>query len=240
MKTPNIGGFALAIIFGCGIGVASAETKTETIRTSIKQSPTAEVPARAADLVAQSPTANRDQITTEVVRFAVKAHPTIACAIVGSIAKKTPAAAITAAATAAKLHPKQVTQIAQAAAAAAPAQAGGIVKALCKVVPGAYRDVALTVAFVVPGATEEILAGLSEGLPTLKAGLDSAIASYQGKELPSVAAVLDRTSDPDGFVSASFVRGPTIGPPFIALSGTPTNAPPGTAVPPGGRDYAKP
>lgn len=239
MKTHNISGFALAIVFGCSIAAASAETKTETVRSALKQVPTAEVPARAADLVAQARTADRDSVTAEVVRMAVKAHPTIAPAIVGSIAKKTPAAATTAAATAARLQPKQVTQIAHAAAAAAPAHAGGIVKALCKVVPGAYRDVALTVALVAPGATEEILAGLSEGLPALKAGLDAAIASYQGQLLPSVAAVLDRTPDTADFASSS-VRGPTIGAPFIVLSGTPTNTPPGTTVPPGGRDYARP
>ena len=238
MKMKNSGGFALALVFGCSIVAASAETKTENVRTALKSVPTAEVPAHAARLVGQASAEDRDRVTTEVVCVAVKAHPTIAPAIVGSVAKQCPAAAINAAATAAKLQPKQVKAIAQAAAAAAPVHAGGIVKALCKVVPSAYREVALVVALVVPGATDEILAGLSEGLPALKAGLDSAIASYQGQLLPSVAAVLDRTTVMSDFDSS--LRGPTIGAPFIALSGTPTNSPPASPVPPGGRDYARP
>ncbi len=237
MKTLNFVGLALALVFACSIAVASAETKTETTRAAFKQVPTAEVPARAAQLVGQARVEDLDRVTTEVIRVAVKAHPNIAPAIVGAVAKQSPAAAITAAATASKLQPKQVTAIARAAAVAAPSHAGGIVKALCKLVPNAYRQMALAVAEVAPDATDEILAGLSAGLPApFKAGLDAAIASYKGQGLPSVAAVLDQTPNMDD----STLRGPTIGGPYVVPSGTPTNAPPAFPVPPGGRDYARP
>jgi len=238
MKSQNIGAFVLAIVFGYGIAVAEAATTKEMVRAALKSVPTAEVPARAAELVAQASADTRESITVEAVRVAVKAHPTIASAIVGSIAKQSPATAAIAAATAAKLQPKQVKSIAQAAAAAAPTQAGEIVKALCKALPDSYREVALVVALAVPSATIEILAGLSEGLPSIKSALDSVIASYSG-QVPSVAAVMDRVV-PTTIVTSSDLRGPTIGAPFIALSGTPTNAPPGNDVPPGGRDYARP
>ncbi len=238
MKSHPIGRFLLAMILGSGITVASAATTKEGMRVALKSVPTAEVPARAADLVVQTPAADQPSVTVEAVRVAVKAHPTIAPAIVGAIAKQTPALAATAAATAAKLQPKQIKLIARAAAVAAPGHAGEIVTALCQVQPGDYREIALTVALAVPGDTDEILAGLSAGLPTIKPALDSVIASYQGPT-PSVAAVLDRVVSPPT-VTGSGVRGPTIGPPFIALSGTPTNAPPGTNVPPGGRDYFRP
>ncbi len=226
------------MILGSSLAVASAATTKEGVRAALKSVPTAEVPARAATLVAQTPATDQPGVTVEAVRFAVKAHPTIAPAIVGSVAKQCPAVAATAAATAAKLQPKQIKLIARAAAVAAPAHAGEIVTALCQALPGDYREIALTVALAVPSATDEILAGLSAGLPTIKAALNSVIASYQGAT-PSVAAVLDRVAPTPG-VTGSGVRGPTIGPPFIALSGTPTNAPPGTNVPPGGRDYFRP
>jgi hypothetical protein len=238
MKLQNFGGLVLAVVFGCTIAVASAEVTKETIRTGLKSVPAAEVPARAAALVAKATAAELDGVTVEVVRVAVKAHPTVAPAIVGSIAKQCPAAAATAAATAAQLQPKQAKAIAQAAAAAAPAHAGAIVTALCKALPSAYREVALAVASAVPSATAEILAGLTEGLPTIKTAVDSVVASYSG-QAPSVAAVLDRVV-PTTPVGSSDLRGPTIAAPFIILSGTPTNAPPGTDVPAGGRDYARP
>jgi len=236
MKSLNFGGFALALVFGLTTAVASAETKTDTTRAAFKQVPTAEVPARAAQLVGQATVEDLARVTTEVVSVAVKAHPNIAPAIVGAVAKESPTAAITAAAIAAKLQPKQATAIARAAAVAAPSLAGGIVKALSKQVPSSYREMALAVAAVAPGATDEILAGLSEGLPALKAGLDTAIASYNGQALPSVAAVLDRAPN----TTDSTLRGPTIGGPYVAVSGTPTNAPPASPVPPNGRDYARP
>ena len=241
MKPRNIVGLTLALIL---VGVSAsfaADKNTEAVRAALKPVPTAEVPARAAQLVGQASAEDRDLLTTEVVAVAVKAHPTIAPAIVGTIATQYPAQAVSAAASAARLQPKQAKAIAQAAAAAAPAHAGGIVKALCKIVPGAYREVASVVALIVPGATDEILAGLSEGLPAIKPALDTVIASYSG-QVPSVGAVLDRvTTTPPVATGPDGVRGPTIGPPFIALSGTPTNTPPGGGtVPPGGRDYARP
>ena len=240
MKSQTIVGLTSAIIFGCRIAAFSAPPPSGTFRAELKSVPVAEVPARAAVWVAAAPFAKRDGVTTEVVRLAVKAHPTIAPAIVGSIAKQCPSTAPAAAGTAARLQPKQIRSIAQAAAAAAPAEAGRIVQALCTAVPTAYREVALIVARVCPAATEEILAGVSTALPTLKAGLDSAIASYAG-QLFSVAAVLDRISPPAPDLNNSVVRGPTIGAPFIPLSSTPTNTPPGGGeVPPGGRDYARP
>jgi hypothetical protein len=239
MKSQYFGRVLLAMILGSSLAVASAATTKEGVRSALKSVTAAEVPARAADLVAQTPAADQAVVTVEAVRIAVKAHPTIAPAIVGSVAKQCPAVAATAAATAAKLQPKQIKLIARAAAVAAPAHAGEIVTALCQALPGDYREIALTVALAVPGAADEILVGLSAGLPTIKAALDSVIASYQGAT-PSVAAVLDRVAPTTPAVTGSGVRGPTIGPPFIALSGTPTNAPPGTNVPPGGRDYFRP
>jgi len=238
MKSKYFGRFLLAIVLGSSIAAAGAATTKEMVRAALKSAPTAEVPARAAELVAQASTDTRESITVEAVRVAVKAHPTIAPAIVGSISKQSPATAAPAAATAAGLQPKQVRAIAQAAAAAAPAQAGAIVMALCKALPASYREIALVVSLAVPGATDEILAGLSEALPEIKPALDSVIASYSGKS-PSVASVLDRVV-PSVASGGSDVRGPTVGAPFIALSGTPTNAPPGNDVPPGGRDYARP
>jgi hypothetical protein len=236
--------FAMTVILGCGIGLVRAETKPDSTRNIFEKIPAAEVPARAAEIVSLAKTADRNIAASETVKTAVKAHPTTAVATVGAISTKCPETAPITAATAAALLPKQARIIAHAAAKAAPSQAGAIVKAVCKVVPGDYREVALVVGAAAPLATRDIIAGLSEALPNLKPRLDAAVASYNGN-LPSVGPVLDRagSGNPGGLtpLASPGLRGPTVGGPYINLSGTPTNVPSGGGVvPPGGRDYAAP
>jgi hypothetical protein len=245
MKTKNMGFYSLAILLAWGVGLAGAQPKPESTRTVFENVPAAEVPAKAAAIVSLAKTVDRDVTAARMVKLAVKAHPTTIVATVGAIAAKCPESAPTTAATAAGLQPKQVLNIAHAAAKAAPAQAGAIVKAVCKVVPSASREVALMVGNTVPSATQDIIAALAEARPDFKSRLDVAIASYQGN-LPSVAAVLDRAgplnpASPTLAMTSPGSRGPTIGAPYIPLTATPTNVPPGGGVvPPGGRDYAAP
>jgi len=243
MRTLKMGFFPVALVLACGVGLVSAEPKTESTRNVFRDVPAAEVPAKAAELVSLAKAPQRDRTAATTVKMAVKAHPTTAVATVGAISSKCPETSAITAATAATLQPKQVLLIAHAAAKAAPAQAAAIVKALCKAVPSAYREVAQVVGAAVPGATQEIIAALAEARPDLKSQLEGAVASFQGN-LPSVAMVLDRAGDlaattPTGNGPGS--RGPTVGAPYVPLSGTPTYVPPvGGVVPPGGRDYAAP
>jgi hypothetical protein len=235
--------------------------------------PSAELPAKAADVVQHAKNRERTDVTVEVVKAALGINPAAAPAVVGAIASAVPTVASVAAGVAASEQPKQAPAIAKAAAAAAPAQARRIVLAVCRAVPNAYRDIAVAVSQAVPTANKEILSAVSAAIPGLKPYIEQALIGYGGNA-PSVTSVLDQaaslaqaTSAPGaistvagtptsgstanssqpiaagtpGLAGAS-VRGPAIGPPYIALQGTPTNVTSGTSgeVPTGGRDYARP
>ncbi|MCW5551438.1 MAG: hypothetical protein KIS67_04645 [Verrucomicrobiae bacterium] len=242
MRILTVTLLAVALLGQCMTSFAGSPGSATSTKKALAKSPVAEVPAMAADFVAKAKTSERDAVTTDVVKWAVKSHPSIAPAVVGAIARKTPEAASVAASTAASIQPKQAKLIAQAAVAAAPSQAGQIVKGVCKAVPSAYREVALAASGVAPSATREILLGVGAALPNLQANIDTAIAS-SGNGTPSVTAALDSTTGSTTVAAGNptpVYRAPTIGAPYVPLSGTATNAPPGNNVPPGGRDYAAP
>jgi hypothetical protein len=225
--------------------------------------PSAELPAKAADLVLHAKSRDRQATTINVVKAAVAINPAAAPAIVGAIARAVPDMAATAAGTAAAQHPKQASVIAKAAAAAAPAQAGKIVTAVCRAVPNEYRSIAVAVAQVNPAAGKEIVSAVAAARPDLKLSLEQTLAGYGGNPV-SVAATLDRAAAvpsisagtepgavtplasapaaPATVVGAPRARGPAVGPPYIPLTTTPTNVTPGTSgdIPTGGRDYARP
>jgi len=210
----------------------------------------AELPAKAADLVAQADAKNLKQTTIDVVKAAVGLNPAAAPAIVGSIAQTSPTMAGTAAATAASLVPNQVVVIARAAAAAAPAKAGAIVEAICRALPATYQVVAGAVADVVPGAGKEILAAVATAIPELKTTISQTLASFGGN-IPSVSMVLAQvaqTESSSGAVALSSgaiptgARGPGAVPPQVPISSTPTVLNPANAnpAPPGGNGYVSP
>jgi hypothetical protein len=225
--------------------------------------PAAEQPAKAADLVSQAKTRERQATTISVVKAALGINPAAAPAIVGAIARAVPQMAAVAAGTAAAEQPKQASAIAKAAAAAAPQQAGAIVEAVCRAVPNDYRNIALAVSQAVPGAGKEIVKAVGAALPGLKPSIESVLAGYGGN-VTSVVATLDQAAQvkaAPGIVSptrvstpaspivmagagagASVARGPASGPPYIPLSTTPTNVTSGSTgeVPAGGRNYAAP
>jgi len=225
--------------------------------------PSAELPAKAADLVLHAKSRERQATTINVVKAAVAVNPAAAPAIVGAIARAVPDMAATAAGTAAAQQPKQASAVAKAAAAAAPAQAGKIVTAVCRAVPNEYRNIAVAVAQVNPGAGKEIVSAVAAARPDLKPSLEQTLAVYGGSPV-SVAATLDRAASvpsvsasadvgavtplapapaaPATAASAPRARGPAVGPPYIPLTTTPTNVTPSTSgdIPTGGRDYARP
>ena len=212
--------------------------------------PAAELPAKAADLVSQAKPRDRQTTTIEVVKAAVGINPAAAPAVVGAIARAVPDMAAIAAGTAAAEQPKQANAIAKAAAAAAPAKAGKIVTAVCRAVPNEYRSIAVTVSQVTPSAGNEIVRGVAAAVPTLKPQIERTLAANGYASVVSVAGTLDQAAtvvasaaDPVTDVArAPMVRGPAVGPPYIPLTGTPTNVTSGTSgeVPEGGRNYAQP
>jgi cytochrome c1 len=215
MKTANAVAVTFALILAGGVAVAKDES-VAAIKEALSKGPTAEMPAKAADLVFAAKADVRDSMAGDVVKTAIKLKPTVTLAVVGAVCQKSPETAPTVAATAAKSQPKQAKQIAQAAAAAAPAKAAEIVKAVAKVLPKSHREVALAVSQVAPQSATVILASVPESSGSV-------------------------ATDPDVPVVANNNRPPTIGGPFVPISTTPTNVPSGGGVvPEGGRDYATP
>jgi len=240
---------AVAMVMAVKVGAGENANRFMGALTAVTS---AELPAKAGELVGAAEAKQLKQTTIEVVKAAVGLNPAAAPAIVGSIAKSVPSMAGTAAATAIGLVPDQAVAIARAAAAAAPTKAGAIVEAMCRVSPKSYQSIADAVSEVVPGAGKEILAGITAAIPNLKNIIDQTMAAYDGK-IPSVSAILTRVAAADissgnpviagADTTLPLPRGPSIGAPPVTPSGTPVVLDPGTggAVPPGGpRGYAAP
>lgn len=189
--------------------VVHAETSTP-LPTSLKGVAVAEIPAQAAAQIAAVKPEEREATAIALVTSAVKAHPTIASAIVGAVCTKCPEVAAAVSKAAISVQPKQAQIIVRAATAAAPDYAADITKALV---------------------------ALSEATPSLKPELTPLIASLQAAptQVASTTPLPTETTTP-----TRPARGPIVSGPYIPLSGTPTNSAPGTPVPPGGRDYARP
>jgi hypothetical protein len=203
--------------------------KANPFNETLAAAPTAELPAKAADLVAQAKSRDRQATTISVVKSAVAINPAAAPYIVGAIARAVPDVAPVAAGAAAAEQPKQASAIAKAAAAAAPSKAGKIVVAVCRAVPSDYRNIAVAVFDAVPGSGNEIVKAVAAALPEFKAGIEQALAG-RGRNVASAGALTPR------------VRDAAVGPPFFPLTATRTNV---TTVfsgeaPSGGRNYSTP
>jgi hypothetical protein len=245
--------------FTCALGVAvwltaissapASETAASPSLSILKSVPLAELPGRAAALVAAADATNQVSAATDAVKSAVGLNPAAAAAIVGAIAMDVPATAPAAAATAAGLLPAQAAGIARAAAAAAPKQAGKIVEAVCRAVPDSYREIALAVAEVAPEAAREILAGVMDALPNLKSAITAALAAYRDAT-PSVKLVLAQVNQSvttELLAGGTSVSSRSVHPVPVPGSGSlssinPVILDPGQngQVPTGGRNYANP
>jgi hypothetical protein len=257
----------LSVVLTMAAGVnAEDKTVSSPALSVLSSASSAELPAKAAELVAQADAKNLKQTTIDVVKAAVGLNPAAAPAIVGSIAQAVPNAAATASAQAAVLVPNQAVLIARAAAAACPSKAAAIVEAICLVLPADYAKVAVAVSEVVPGAAKDILVAIETAIPQLKAAIDQTVASYQGN-LPSLSTVLSQVAQTEssattlaitagtlgpssstlsttsGSKPVSLPRGPTIGEPYVPVTGTPIIITPGSGgqtPPDGGRGYSAP
>jgi hypothetical protein len=251
---------ALALVLVGATAVDGGETsKAPKFQAMMVGVPTAELPAKAAELVKASKPKTRELVTVEVVRAAVSINSNLAAAVAAAIGRSTPDMAATAAGAAAQVQPRQARLIARAAAAAVPGQAGPITAAVCRAVPGDSEAIAAAAAEGAPGMDREILEAVASieaapggrieshtpGTGSAPPALDTGMASVR----PTRALASGATSAGTAPVSISgplaggpAVRGPTIAPPFVPISGTVSNLNPSTSgnVPSGGRNYAAP
>ncbi|MSU58676.1 MAG: hypothetical protein EXS35_10950 [Pedosphaera sp.] len=253
---------ALAVVSALALNHAFAGKVSELdfAKKELRAVPTAEIPAKAAQLCAQ---AKPNSATAEaVVSAAVELRPASVVAVVSAIARQNPELAPEVAARAATLRPKEVAAIARAAAGAAPTQAAKIVFAICKALPTKYNVVAVAVAQEVPAAAKEILAAVGSAVPGVKMFVDRASSTAKDSSVASVMMQTDSlvqvaakagNSTPEKVITASTpppagpafaaLPPPFLGPPFTPLSGTPTdlNRTNTSEIPPGGgRNYSGP
>lgn len=231
---------AVAVALAAAVNASATDSAASSPFLGVLTTATsAELPAKAASLVAKADAKEMKQTTIAVVKAAVGLNPAAAPVIVGSIAQSSPAMAATAAATAVTLVPNQAAVIARAAAAAAPTKAGAIVEALCRVLPTQYQSIANAVAEVVPGAGKEILTAIAMAVPALKDAVNQTLVSYDGK-VSSVNTMVAQIAQTDT-TAPSLPQGPTVGTPVVQLPApvllTPSS---GNPVPTGGHNYATP
>jgi hypothetical protein len=232
--------FSMTFIASAG---ASENSTTNPFFVVLQATPSAELAAKAADLVLKATPKQRTETTINVVKAAVPLNPASTPIIVGSIATAVPEMAAIAARTAVGVVPENAVAIARAAAAAAPSQAKEIVAAVCKICPGSYQKIVEAVAEVVPDANKEILSGLTQALPQLKSAVEQAIAKENGNVI-SVTAVLNEIPESVSSIAATvpiafspsqpIVSAPVFGPPYVPPTPTHTPVDPGSGgeVPP--------
>jgi len=219
---------SLAFLAACN-SIGKDPLKANPFNEVLAAVPTAELPAKAVDLVAQAKSRDRQATTIDVVKGAVTINPGAAPYIVGAIARAVPVMAPVAVGTAAAEQPKQAGAIAKAAASAASSKAGRIVVAGCRAVPADYRSIVVAVFEAVPGSGNDIIKAVAADLPELKASVEQILAGY-GRNFAS-----------SGVFTPS-VRSPSTSLPNFPLTVTPTNFTTvySGEVPTGGRNYSTP
>lgn len=242
----------IAIFALSGLLISALTTsakESQPVRQTLGSVPAPELPAKSAELVKKAKARDWGKTTVSVVNSAVEINPAATPAVVGAISKSVPDMAATAAGTAATQQPKQAAAITKAAVAAAPSKVSKIVAAVTRAVPAEYRSISVAAAEVAPTAGKEILAAVGSAIPELKMGVEKSLATYNVSGAPAVAMALDKAaagtqtaSVNNATAAGPLPKGPTVGAPFLPLSGSPTAVTPATGqdVPPGGRDYSAP
>ncbi len=249
---------SLIVLAALGLGVSTVLASTApdlaAARKALRSLPAIELPAQAAQLVAQVKPEDREVVAATVITAALDVRPTSTLSVVGAIARQSPEAAAAVAVKAAALQPKSLAEIAAAAAAAAPEQAGKIVEALCKAKPASYAVIASSVGKAVPTAAKQIVAAVKTAIPSVKPFVDRATNDLA--QDATVAAIMLRAqmlqaSDPAtaralASASPAPLGPPTVGDPFVPSGdegGPSVIYTPGSTrtVPEGGdRDYSTP
>jgi hypothetical protein len=194
----NVTSFALSVaLLVAAHSFAEDAVKPNPFKEKLARVPSAELPAKAADLVLKAKKRDQAATTVDVIQAAVGINPAAAPAIVGAVARRVPEMASVAADAAVAAQPQQATAIRTAAASANR-----------------------------PAGTA------TRPRPSGRPAQTSTAAS----SAPAGATPISSTTP------TPLVRGPSVGPPYIPLTTTPTNVVPGGSgdVPPGGRDYAAP
>jgi hypothetical protein len=151
--------------FGVSSAQALSASRVAAIKKAVANVPPPELAAKAASLVANAGSAEREEVAVEAVRVIVYKKPSLAPSVVGAISKIFPEGSATVAAEAVTLSNDQAEEIVKAATSAAPGQADKIAGAVAKVAPKSAVKVTRTAVALVPTASEEIVAKVVASVP---------------------------------------------------------------------------
>jgi hypothetical protein len=240
----------LAVSGGLVAGQSALASQTPDFTKTLAGTSVMAMPAKAADLVSKSSTADKQNTAVAAVKAAIGLTPSAAAAIVSAVASENPTVAPAIAVAAATLQHKQLDLIAKAAVTAAPAQTTKIVAALIKQFPKDYNIIAVAAAAAAPSASREILAVVAEYVPSMQVAIQTAISGIALDGNVSVPAILSQGASiaatpeaPQSLVNAtSSLSPPTLGLPFTTVPVTVKTETPSQTTPesPGGRTYASP
>jgi hypothetical protein len=196
----------------------------------LRRVPALELPATAAELVAQAKFRDRKEIAVEVVRLAVRLNPTAAAAVVSAMGSVAPEFLADIAGTAVSERAEVLSQVVTAAVSVRPSAAHEIVIAVCHVAPREYPRAALAASCASAEASRQILKAVGEIEPELRPFIDVELARYS-RLAPPVPICLER---------AERARARTRNTPPGSGGQPRPNPPRGNPNPPGGRNYARP
>jgi len=145
---------------------AISQYEVRAIKKAVANVPTAEVAAKAAQIVVQANASEKRDVAVVTVREIVSNKPSTVLAVVAAVSKAAPEVSPAVAAEAARICSEQSPEIARAAATSAPGQADEIAAAVAKVTPNSATTVTRTVAFVVPDQSAKVVETVSKAVPT--------------------------------------------------------------------------
>ncbi len=157
--------------FGISSAQALSASRIAAIAKAVANVPAPELAARAASIVANADSAEREEVALEAVRIIVSRKPSLAPAVVGAVSKISPESSAAVAAEATTLSNDQAAEIVKAATSAAPRQADKIAGAVAKVAPKSASKVTRAAVTLVPSASNEIVESVVSSVPSSRQGI---------------------------------------------------------------------
>jgi hypothetical protein len=176
--------------------VLAAKPDTAALKKILSSVSPAEMPSKAASLVARTSTADREAMAEAVIRVALDVNPAACGAVVGTITKAAPSTAPVVASIAASLQPDKAGVIAKAAAGAAPLKAKELVFAMCQATPKEYAPIAVGASQAAPKADKEILAAVADAVPSLKSYIQQASNQLLGQPAATLSSRISAPTQP--------------------------------------------
>jgi len=173
MKYKTLFIAALVAVVAVSTAQALPESRIAAIKKTLADVPPPEMAAKAAVIVAEAKSAEKEDVAIEAVRAVLAKRPVLAPAVVGTLAKAFPTLSAVVSAEAAKISPTQAEEIVRAATSAAPDYADKIVAAVVKEVPKSAVAATRAAVSILPSAFPQILESVLSGSPEARTAIES-------------------------------------------------------------------